>query len=369
MWLPSVGRLLSMPGFAVDVFVILSGFVITHLLETQPMSYLQFIGRRFFRLYPVFLLCLVLGLLTFSATYEVYREFSQKVGSSAQSLEIWKIHRENLLAYFAVSASMLHGAIPNAWLPHAQCPFDPPGWSISLEWQFYLVIPLIFFSVRLKPLLTLAIVIATVGFSYLYKVGEWGSFLPQHAAYFALGILSYYCFRTLTRMQTASGISLRLTWWTGILLLFLIPDLRNIVFCPWDVHAGDWLPLAIWLISFCLLVETHSPAPGRFARAFSKAFLNPLTQYLGRISYSTYLLHYFFIYAVMALCVLAGIKTNKYISLAMMLMIAAPLTVLSSHFSYQWIEKPGIELGRRFFRREKARVTLDLSPADSSAAQ
>lgn len=49
------------PG-AVDTFIILSGFVISYLLHSRPQSYRQFMIGRFFRIYPVYLICLLMGL-------------------------------------------------------------------------------------------------------------------------------------------------------------------------------------------------------------------------------------------------------------------------------------------------------------------
>ncbi|MST94839.1 MAG: acyltransferase, partial [Pedosphaera sp.] len=45
-------------GMAVDIFLILSGFVIFNLLD-RGETYGVFITRRFFRLFPAFLLSLV----------------------------------------------------------------------------------------------------------------------------------------------------------------------------------------------------------------------------------------------------------------------------------------------------------------------
>src|SRR4026209_1050430 len=46
---------------AVDIFIILSGFVIFHLLSTGE-DYRAFITRRWFRLFPVFAVCFLIAL-------------------------------------------------------------------------------------------------------------------------------------------------------------------------------------------------------------------------------------------------------------------------------------------------------------------
>src|SRR5580700_3890726 len=67
---PDVGGLLKpleyfnyTAGYAVFVFMILSGFVISFLLDKKHESYGRFIFRRFFRLYPVFAFAFVAGIL------------------------------------------------------------------------------------------------------------------------------------------------------------------------------------------------------------------------------------------------------------------------------------------------------------------
>ena len=62
--LPPPLRLIRSAALAVDVFMILSGFVVFLLLDTQRLRFGPFLIRRAFRLYPVFILCLVLALLT-----------------------------------------------------------------------------------------------------------------------------------------------------------------------------------------------------------------------------------------------------------------------------------------------------------------
>ncbi len=45
-------RILRSGWYAVDVFVIISGFVIFHLLVSKKQNYTEFILQRFFRLWP-----------------------------------------------------------------------------------------------------------------------------------------------------------------------------------------------------------------------------------------------------------------------------------------------------------------------------
>src|SRR5207237_4554322 len=55
-------RLIGAGGYAVKLFIILSGFVITYLLDKRDETYLQFVVRRFFRLFPVFIVLFVVAI-------------------------------------------------------------------------------------------------------------------------------------------------------------------------------------------------------------------------------------------------------------------------------------------------------------------
>jgi peptidoglycan/LPS O-acetylase OafA/YrhL len=68
--------------YAVDGFIILSGFVITGLLLTKKEPYEVFISRRFMRLFPAFAVCILLVLLIRPYTFgtsesEFLREASE----------------------------------------------------------------------------------------------------------------------------------------------------------------------------------------------------------------------------------------------------------------------------------------------------
>src|SRR4029077_5012932 len=55
-------KLIGLGGDAVDLFIIISGFVIMLSLDNQRETYLQFVVRRFFRLFPVFIVLFVVAI-------------------------------------------------------------------------------------------------------------------------------------------------------------------------------------------------------------------------------------------------------------------------------------------------------------------
>src|SRR5579872_2939516 len=63
---------LAAGGNAVDAFIIVSGFVIFYLIETARESYGRFIFRRALRLYPVYLLCLLVSIPLLPLEIQIY---------------------------------------------------------------------------------------------------------------------------------------------------------------------------------------------------------------------------------------------------------------------------------------------------------
>src|SRR5580704_7642457 len=61
---PVLGKIDNAAHQAVLIFTIISGFVITHLLLEKKEAYLPYITRRFLRIYPVYVICFVIGIFT-----------------------------------------------------------------------------------------------------------------------------------------------------------------------------------------------------------------------------------------------------------------------------------------------------------------
>lgn len=129
----------------VYVFMILSGFVISLMLSGKPQTYGVFAIRRWFRLWP----CMIVSYLAVLAI-SPFRTESIPVFHSSDAKD--QIVREAALSnhydveYLISHAAMIHGVIPKQLLPGSSTAVLVPAWSISLEWQFYLIAPLLLIS-------------------------------------------------------------------------------------------------------------------------------------------------------------------------------------------------------------------------------
>lgn len=132
--------------YAVDVFFLISGFVMLHVYgntfaeRTSWRSFMVFMRARLARLYPVHiaaLLVLLAGILPF-----ILRKPELAAVDGRYS---WQAFAESLL--------MLHGP----WVAHRT--WNYPAWSISAEWHAYLIFP---FLVPLLRKMTTSMALATV---------------------------------------------------------------------------------------------------------------------------------------------------------------------------------------------------------------
>ncbi|ELW1648517.1 acyltransferase [Enterobacter oligotrophicus] len=124
----------------VDIFFVISGFLMTKIiatsLERQTFNLFQFYAARSKRIIPALLmLCVVLALVTFFwlPTNE-YRKLGNYIGYAALFISNLKLKKESG-DYFATDSH-------ENWFLHT--------WSLSVEWQFYLVLP--FIMMALYPL-------------------------------------------------------------------------------------------------------------------------------------------------------------------------------------------------------------------------
>lgn len=318
---------------AVAVFIMVSGFVITHLLLEKREPYGRYITRRFFRLFPVYaVLCTVGFLLTDDMVRYVssvswadaafWREYRQAWAETAAST------RAHLPWHVLAHATMLHGVPPREWLPYSEQVFLPPAWSISLEWQFYLLAPLLLAGAKRTWSAVFLAAVFSAGY-VAYKNGVLGTFgthtvLLGAAGYFAVGIASRVLLPLLAELRVAPLAA------AGTAVLAVI----------WFV---DWtLPLIIWMTFLAyMLYGRREPVTGG---AFRLVMENRFAKHLGRISYSVYLSHFPIMIAVgaAALTLAPNLSRNG----ALVLMIGAVLLTLPiSWCLHVLVERPGIRLG------------------------
>ncbi len=235
-------------GAGVDVFFILSGLVIVQSLASFSYRPRPFLIARVARIYPVFLVVFAFAVAV------------QPLASGFPLLE-W-IDQDSTVRYLwptgwpsdwaigiATHLTMTHGLFPDGVLPHLWLGFLGAAWSLSTEWQFYLLALLIGARLGLRPLAWLFLALAAASIAWQAVAPEpWQfsrAFLPNKAQYFALGIASAIVVR-----EGAKGLG------------SYLPVLgATLVLCIGRGGADKLLPPLVWTV--CLAAQLL-PADARF---------------------------------------------------------------------------------------------------------
>ena len=279
----------GIPGFSggfvgVDVFFVLSGYLITGLLvaeiqKTSKLSLLQFYARRARRLLPASALTLVVTLLIGAIILAPKELDWAGHAARASALYISNIFFDkNAGNYFASdvkSNPMLH------------------TWSLAVEEQFYLFWPLlILLGLRvwrsMKALVTVlsGLTIISLGTGVWFTANE-GTFafyeLPARAWEFGIGGLAV--------LLPRGTLKIPFGWWLAFGWLGIFAILGSAHFILGDTSFPGWIALIPVMGTVAALIAgAEHPRRGVGVVLYS----DPL-QMLGRLSYSWYLWHWPFL--------------------------------------------------------------------------
>jgi len=273
----------------VDVFFAISGFLITgHLVrsiaEKKKSVIRDFYLRRVRRLLPaalVTLLVVAVATVVFCPP-TVWQEFSRQILSSTFFVENWSL-ANNAADYLAMNA----GASP-----------VENFWSLSVEEQFYLVLPLVLIAgglfavrrrLRLNPvLLTLVGAISVISFVFSIVVTTadpaWAYFAtPTRAWEFGLGGVLALALNSRSLPAAPSPPARAILSWAGIAAIAS----SAIFFTGLTPIPGF---LALVPVAGALAIIFAGPQSKRYSPAFVMNL--KIVQRIGDASYSIYLWHW-----------------------------------------------------------------------------
>ncbi|MGA3000552.1 MAG: acyltransferase [Acetobacteraceae bacterium] len=320
-------------GAAVDVFFILSGLVIFRSLESCRFQARPFLILRTTRIFPVFLAMLAAAIVLqplpppFAAMPWIAPD-----GLAHDILpQGWPA---NWAVEIAAHLTMTHGLFPNALLPDAWNSFLAAAWSLSTEWQFY-VLALLLGRTRMsvERLVTAFLLLAVAGLAWDMSAPEaWRfsrAFLPNKAQYFALGIASaaWTARRSLRSYVVVLGATLLLSAAHG--------------------NVGKLVPPLIWTL--CLAAQLQ---PVRLA-LIAVPLRSRIMQWLGAISYPVYLanepIQKALAYALV--CVVPGHPVTFDV---VWLPAAIALPIGAAALLHRYVETPAHQWGRALARRSSS---------------
>ncbi len=317
--------------------------------ERRPLC--NYFIRRFFRIAPLFYLLICLNLML----QNVLGEFSP----------LRHLPRLDILLGFL----FLNGTRPRAINTVVM-----GGWSIAVETTFYLILPLLW---RYVTTVRRALVLFLISAPMLLKLSAWLTdrtgdadrahyfsfyWFPVEFPVFILGILCYFIWRDyLKGQQLPSSRQKELS--ALLLVSSFVIYYASLPFYDWRLYPSSYL--------FLPLILGLSLHPWKF-------IINPVTRFLGKISYSLYLLHPFALIltglSLRKLDTLPGHPASRFIlarplGLPVGLMLVMAMSIPVSMLSWKFIEQPGIRLGRRLIARLEGKTTAVESPLIPSLEQ
>jgi peptidoglycan/LPS O-acetylase OafA/YrhL len=316
---------------AVLVFFLLSGFAIAMSLAGRRQRWTSFLIVRFWRIYPVYLVALAIGLGI--CWYAEARGPDLVADLGRLRVETWSPDEgsPNWL-HVGLHVLQLHGVVPAAWLPHADISLVAPGWSLSTEFQFYALAPL------LLPLLSIRRAGAGIAVGFLViSAGLLGYVVSspaiapanvlRHLDLFVLGMLAARWRRS--RLMVRVGYSLLaiavalVGWRNGHVIV------ANAI--------GVWL--AFWWAASLPTVDRLLDSP-----------VGRLGLFVGALSFPLYIIHY-----PVARLMLISIGSLSPMSRASFLTVWLPATIALS-YAGAWLlhvraEIPGTRHGKQIAER------------------
>ena len=333
-----VGRSLLALGImgwsGVDLFFVLSGFLIGGILLDARESrayYRVFYARRFFRIVPLYALLLGVFFACRALTTAGLTPGIRWLVIGEPDAPWWS---------YATFTQNFWMAAEGAFGAH----FLAVTWSLAIEEQFYLTMPLLVRWLRSRALLFVLatlIVAAPVLRVLVYLRGDALApyfLMPCRADALAMGMLAAfglrrYSSRTWIERHRRAIVALLGVLTTGVVYLSL---LRLPIHGPVMISVGYTL-IALFFVTLLILTVTRSE--GRLARALSQNWLRQF----GQLAYCIYLTH---------LIVLWAVKQGLWIAPrpgeVVATMIAFGMTVGLAWLSWGVFERPLLAIGQRF---------------------
>lgn len=303
---------------AVSFFFVLSGFVLSYKYfhYNHQLKLFKFVYKRILRLYPAFIITVFINYF------------------------YW-MREETILHSLNDIASFNKGLWQELAMVLNKHKYYNPGWTLGVEMVHSLLMPLMVFSVIKKKYLLLC-VLPIIYFILPNNLGSYG-------LHFTLGaVLSYY-YKDITNYDFQSSKLFTYRWPIAFVTFFFF-SMRHIdrIFDFGEGYdkitklSGIGMFHYSGIASFIILLYIINNKNTQ--KWLSKGpFL-----FLGKISYSVYLVHWIIVVIVMARwSTWLSLFQNGNLTFAVMLMATILSTVVFATIMYYGIEKPMIAFSKR----------------------
>jgi peptidoglycan/LPS O-acetylase OafA/YrhL len=294
----------------VALFMTLSGYLFAKLLDGKAIHYGPFLWNRALRLLPLLFVVLALA--------------------GVQRL----LRGADPAAYVAsIARGVVLPTLPNG------------GWSITVEFHYYLVLPVFLWLLARSKWLPLTIVVAAVALRALlrYEFGEiqWLAFwtLVGRVDQFALGMLVY---------QFRAHFARRHLVFLGTLTAFLL------FYWYFDLIGGFYRnypsPNPLWIVLPTIEGLAYAIGIAWYDSSFSHVTtgVSRLVGRIGEYSYSIYLLHFFVVFQAARFVDERILGLSNFYVACGAAALCFVLMMIPAYLSYRFIEAPFLRLRKRY---------------------
>lgn len=327
-------------GAAVDTFIILSGFAISFLIARRQESYGHFIRGRFFRIYPVYLVCLTLG--TVAAIF--WTPYVLNTAAWRDATVYFEWNRNLSLSETSATAqhafwhlTLLHGAVPKSVLSDSTGTLLGPAWSVSLEWQYYLVAPLLARVVRSGAGVLFLVALNWLCFRFYSTGNPNHAFLLHQLPLFLIGIGSFHLYEAFAASRRERSSLNTIPVAVVLSLAFMT---------RWHAVA-----LTLWALAFGCVFAQGDDLFSRVLSSIRILLRHRWLQRLGQISYPLYLVHWPMIIGFLAVILHWNPQVSSGDALMLLMFLGLPLILLAAVMLHVGIERPLMNWGRRMNAR------------------
>ena len=305
----------SLAAYGVSIFFVLSGFLITFLLQTEreatPINIPKFYLRRILRIWPLYYLYLTACMITILITGMEW---------NGKSLGLYIFYAANIP--FILNTSL---------------PFLAHYWSLGVEEQFYLFWPWVNKKISNILPFTIGLIFLLIGAKIWLHFKHPDSLLEN-----ALNVTRFHCmllgaagailFKKKQRLflQITDNLLTQIICW-GILFLVAINRYHLASFIDNEI---------ISLVALCLIIGQIN-IKNRLINLETKAL-----DFLGKISYGIYVIHPLLIFFVSNF--LGKIQLSPGLKYPLVYLSILVITILFAHFSYQYFELYFLRFKKKF---------------------
>jgi peptidoglycan/LPS O-acetylase OafA/YrhL len=304
----------DMGAYAVALFFALSGatLVISHREQFDLQSTLRFYGKRFFRIYPVFIVAFFVYVVLNLWLSDVYGPLRGVwIESHLTQLSGWDYARILLFVQdLTGNPYLINGAF----------------WSLPVEFRYYLIFPLAMIAFAAwgwRGIALVAVLTYLARYAIDWPEGAIEKFFMLSSAFFG-GMLA-----ALMPLKTKIRFPLL---WLGLAYVWALVAWRY-----------GWWSSMLYIHAVCAVISVFVLL--NMGELKLPAFMQSTLSWLGNISYSLYIWHQVFVVFAVLVFLKIGIAVQDRAMFTLIFVTALSLPI--AYLSYRFIEKPGVQLGRR----------------------